>query len=340
MSKLQGRTKNQLRNYIDGTNIIKKCNVLDHVAKKNKNSAHEIAILALTDNPPEKLKDFFGKSTAVAAGPSTNTNQSTIGTMFRKLTANNKQQLLKKFQLAHFVGVRALSTSMYQHLAEFEKQIHGVDMNGGYLTRVACTEMIHFLAKGEFLKNVTEPLNSGKRSYYSLLSDGSSNAKTMDEKELVLVKTCNEGRPVFHVLGLEVVEEGDSKGIAKAIESAVSKANFNFERRDKEIGLCTDGAPVNTAAANLIRHDLGVENDDDYLHTLCPAHKVELAIADAFKTVPFNEETEKDLNDIYYFFKKANLKWRLFKRQALFMETHHARYKRPSGSRWVEHRAF
>ena len=48
-------------------------------------------------------------------------------------------------------------------------------------------------------------------------------------------------------------------------------------------------------------------------------------------------QTEKDLNDIYYFFKKANLKWRLFKRQAVFMEAPRTRYKRPSGTWWVEH---
>ena len=64
---------------------------------------------------------------------------------------------------------------------------------------------------------------------------------------------------------------------------------------------------------------------------------MELAIENAFNVVPFNKETEKDLIDIYYFFKKANLKWRLFKRQALFMEARQTRYKRPSGTRWVEH---
>ena len=112
----------------------------------------------------------------------------------------NKEQLLKKFQLAHFIGVRALPSSMYEHIADFEKNIHGVNLGGGYLRRVACTEMIHFLAKDILYRNITNLLNSGEKHFYSLLSNGSSNAKTMDEKELVLIKTCDQGRPVFHVL--------------------------------------------------------------------------------------------------------------------------------------------
>ena len=224
LSKLQGRTKNQLRAYVDGTHTVKRYNAVCHVAK---GGAHESAVLAMTDNPPEELQDLFQEKKMAATSDLNNSisrpTQSTIQTMFRKLTVINKQQLLKKFQLAHFIGVHALSNSMYEHISKFEKEIHRVDLGGGYLTRGACTEIIHFLAKNELNKNITEPLNSGKRHYYSLLSDGSSNAKTMDEKELVLIKTCNEGQPVFHVLGLIVVEEGDHKGIANAIKKQLIK---------------------------------------------------------------------------------------------------------------------
>ena len=65
----------------------------------------------------------------------------------------------------------------------------------------------------------------------------------MDEKELVLIKTCDDGSRVFHVLGLQFVEEGDSRGITNRIQHAVDKASFELERREKEIGICTDGAP-------------------------------------------------------------------------------------------------
>ena len=50
------------------------------------------------------------------------------------------------------------------------------------------------------------------------------------------------------------------------------------------------------------------------------------------------KETMKDYADIYFLlFKNANLSWTLFKRQALFQGIKCIRYKRPNGTRWVEH---
>ena len=71
---------------------------------------------------------------------------------------------------------------------------------------------------------------------------------------------------------------------------------------------------------------------------LCPSHKFKLAIGDAFQPSALNTETEKCYNDVYYLFKKAPLRWRLLKRQALFLGMKQKRYKRLYGTRWVEHR--
>ena len=97
--------------------------------------------------------------------------------------------------------------------------------------------------------------------------------------------------------------------------------------------MCTDGAPVNVKMHDLVKSDLG----EHYLLTLCPAHKIELAIRDAFEESVLNNDCNQDYVDIYYLFKKANLRWRLFKRQAKFQGIEYVRYKRPSGTRWVEH---
>ena len=70
---------------------------------------------------------------------------------------------------------------------------------------------------------------------------------------------------------------------------------------------------------------------------LCPTHKVELAINDAFKEVPIVFEVNKDYVNIYYFFKQANLKWCLFKCQAKFLGLPLIKYKCPNGTRCVEH---
>ena len=64
--------------------------------------------------------------------------------------------------------------------------------------------------------------------------------------------------------------------------------------------MCLDDTNVNVAAYNLAKEDLG----EHYLLILCPAHKLELAVKDAFKTSNFNEKVQKDLHDIFYFFVK------------------------------------
>ena len=60
---------------------------------------------------------------------------------------------------------------------------------------------------------------------------------------------------------------------------------------DFYIGLCTDGAPVNIKLYNLIKSCL-VEH---YLLTLCPAHKIELAIQDTFESSDINNECNRTI---------------------------------------------
>ena len=61
--------------------------------------------------------------------------------------------------------------------------------------------MVDYLAKSIRIKSITEPLNSGTIRYYSVMNDGSSSSKTMDEKELFLMKTARTGL-VFNIIYL------------------------------------------------------------------------------------------------------------------------------------------
>ena len=64
-----------------------------------------------------------------------------------------------------------------------------------------------------------------------------------------------------------------------------------------------------------------------------------MVIHDAFKQSKLNRDAKEQLELVYYLFKQANLKWRLFKRQALMMKTSNYCFKRPSGTRWVTHQS-
>ena len=70
-----------------------------------------------------------------------------------------------------------------------------------------------FLSKSIVAENITDPLNSELRIYFSLLFDGSSSAKTMDEKELYVVKTYDNGKARFDVLALEQPDDANANGL-------------------------------------------------------------------------------------------------------------------------------
>ena len=57
----------------------------------------------------------------------------------------------------------------------------------------AASEIARCLSKSSRIKTVTEPINNGKVRYYSIMNDGSSSTKTLDEKELFLLKTAPDG---------------------------------------------------------------------------------------------------------------------------------------------------
>ena len=89
-------------------------------------------------------------------------------------------------------------------------------------------------------EKITEPLNSGDRAYFSLLTDGSSSAKTMDEKELYVIMTCDKGKPRFDVLALEQPEEASAKGLKESLNNAVKKAKLSTDTKTNKIGLGSD----------------------------------------------------------------------------------------------------
>ena len=100
-------------------------------------------------------------------------------------------------------------------------------------------------------------------------------------------------------MSLEEPDECNADGINEAMKNSFNK--FNFERKNKEIGMCSDGAAVNCAVYNQLVDELGPQ----YLSMFCPSHKFELALNDAFQISKLNENSEKSYADIYVIFLNA-----------------------------------
>ena len=224
------------------------------------------------------------------AQESSGSTQTSIVTHATNATRENRKQLVTKFQLCHFLTVKNKSFQFYQDMVRFEKDVHKVGLGTVYLNRQSGTEMISYLSKAIVMENITELLNKGEQKYYSLLFDGSSSAKAINEKEVYVIKTCDSGEPRFDVLALEQPDDAGAAGLKVAPDKAISKGSFSFDCRSTEIGLGSDGTNRSKALYCFEKDEIG----GHFILILCLCYKLELAIHAAFeKNSKLNEDAEE-----------------------------------------------
>jgi len=138
---------------------------------------------------------------------------------------------------SNFIASNKLSFGMYQKFASFEKTSHNVDIGNSYLSEKDGRSMVMYLSATILEERVTRPLNEGRKHYFSLMYDGSSSAKTNDEKEVYVIKTCFKGEPQFDVLALEEPADVSADGLLASLVNAIEKAKFAFHRREREVNV-------------------------------------------------------------------------------------------------------
>ena len=161
-----------------GTTVIKKCNASDHVSKS---ITHRQATLALQSKSQPSTS---GKHNSSQVGDKLKNvqRQTTLTEHARNINSTQRAQLEKKFQLLHYMILKCKPFKDYESFSQFEKDIHKVDLGLNLLNEYSARIMTPYIAKEIRHEEITQPLNSGERRYFSLFYDGSSSAKTMDEK--------------------------------------------------------------------------------------------------------------------------------------------------------------
>ena len=144
-----------------------------------------------------------------------------------------------KFQLAHFVAVNRKPFNFYEDFAKFEKDVHGVNLGSSFLKDTDSREMLQYLTKSIISSNITTRLNDGLVRYYTVHNNGGSSAKTMDEKELYIMKTVHKGVVKSYVMSLEEPDEANAEGLKTALENSIMKLGLNVNRKEREVsGSC------------------------------------------------------------------------------------------------------
>ena len=78
-------------------------------------------------------------------------------------------------------------------------------------------------------------MNDGTIRYYSIHDDGSSSAKTMDEKELFIIKMAHKEEVKFNVMSLEEPNKVNAEGLKAALENLIMKLGLNIKRKEREV---------------------------------------------------------------------------------------------------------
>ena len=145
--------------------------------------------------------------------------QTLLKPMIQGITATKRVQLGRKFQFAHFICTTGKSFKSHENFSTFEKNYHNVRLGSSYLTDKAGIEIMKYISLSERLIKTIQPLNENIVNYYSILFDGASSAKCVDEKELFIMKTCVQGKPTFNVMSLEEPDECNADSINETMKN-------------------------------------------------------------------------------------------------------------------------
>ncbi|XP_041364478.1 uncharacterized protein LOC121379880 [Gigantopelta aegis] len=326
---LKGAVSSLADKWVLGTEVIKKSNAVDHVTKS---SVHRVAAAAQGEScvSVRRRKPAKTKSSICVLEQHTVVPESIINEI-PQITTEQREQLVKTFQLLHYLVTQGKSFEDFKHFAKFEVDVHKVDLGSEYLTKRAARNMCRFLTQKIKQDEITNPLNSAKSHYFSLMSDRCTCTESMEIKEVFVIKTCNAGKPSFQVMSIEDVDNTNVHCLKKALEQSVGKQNFLFERRFHQIGNGSDGVGVSDELFSLEQEDVG----DHLVKGWCANHKVEVGVHDSFKHGELNKASENLVDNIFHLFNRSHLKWRLFKFQAKDMDVKPLKYKRASGTLWV-----
>ena len=143
-------------NWISESTTIKKNNILDH----GKANYHQSAVQILKKCAAEKsespqITEAEKLALTITALSSFEMN---ILTNFQQLNLRQGEQLLKIFQLSHFVVQNNLTFMEYEKFTHFEKEFHKADLCVGFLNDKSCHEIIIFLSNSTIRENVVKPL--------------------------------------------------------------------------------------------------------------------------------------------------------------------------------------
>ncbi|XP_065640532.1 zinc finger protein 862-like [Hydra vulgaris] len=331
LSKTNGAVRAAALRFINGTNYVKKDSICRHLS----GATHQHAI--------QLENEGFDKNDGVANS-----------VVFKNLSTSSclNSSALKEIHMQNsYRNLVKIAYEMACHPtmphAHFSVLVRCAKITGASLIKRnengrTCREMIKCCADSVREKCFE---NLQRCNFFSILSDGSQTRKTGKEKELVLVRTDNNGVPIYMVtelLDMSLFGGSNSNSVTIGINSIFEsdKSLFKLSTEDytnKVICATADGASVNFGIHKGVLSQLQ-QNRPWLIKVHCINHRIELAVKDAFKEIPdFIKIDEFYIANYYLLRNSGKLKAEVEAASKCLGLTH---YNLPkiTGTRFVGHR--
>ena len=258
----------------------------------------------------------------------------------KQLTKLNKEQIEKMrkyFTTSFYIAERNKPYQEFPHLMDL--QLHNfaddklADTYSSYKTDKKCREFVDYIAEDIINKLVVAKIDDD--SFISILADGSTD-KSNTEQEMIYVCMLQENKPVTQFVTLVSIPKANAENITAEIIDTLTRKLQLKKWTNNVVACCFDGAAVMLGALNGVATRL--TNQAKHIITVhCCAHRLELAIKDLWKDLPYLDEMDTVLKESYNFYKLSRTNWIGLQDagKALTMTV-----KRPiklHGTRWVAH---
>ncbi|XP_071964144.1 zinc finger protein 862-like [Antedon mediterranea] len=264
-----------------------------------------------------------------------NPKDTSMGKAIAKINASNFEILKKLFRTAYYVAKEEIALAKFPGLCKLQ-MANGVELKNTYINDHACGEFIKSMAHVQREKT-TEELTAENTRFLSVLSDGSTDSGII-EQEIVYVRYLSNGSPETRMVKIVDVKHGHAAGILDAIDDAVAGVGISPDLWESKV-ICAnfDGASVmmgdvNGVAGRLKRRIPHIV----ILH--CVAHKLELAVLDAIKKLPFLLEFEETIKSVFKMYYYSPKKRRELKEIGRLIEEKVAHFSGLKSTRWVPSR--
>ena len=276
---------------------------------------------------------------AICEAKSKPVSSSVAASTLRKLNDENFKKMYSLFKIGHSIAIHNRPFSDFIWMTDLYSDISKDCYVGEtYMNVESAKTFVSYIAKAE-LNKVSSRIKLNK--FICIIGDGSTDA-SVKEQEMWYVRSCRDGVVSTDFIGIDSCEKASAENIVHGIQNIVKGLDIEWkEFCGKMVAIACDGASVMTGRKGGVGALL--RQEQPALITIhCIAHRLELAIKDAAKTVKLYDKTVNVLAmGLYYFYHNSSLNRAMLTRSSKALRSDSDKGlllpTRVGGTRWIGH---